>query len=239
MVDAGVTRAPGARMAYVTPSHQFPLGVTLSLKRRFAILDWAKQANAYILEDDYDGEYRFDGRPLAALQGLDVHDSVIYIGTFNNVLFPALRLGYLIVPKALVDAFVATRRSIDASLPRLEQAVLAEFITEGHFTRHIRRMRTLYAERRAALLAAASDLPLELDVPHTGLHLIGWLPTGIDDRAAAVSAANHRVDVLPVSVFAMEAMPRGGLVLGYGSVNQQEIEEGVRRLSAALHAVHQ
>jgi len=239
MVDTGIARAPRARMAYVTPSHQFPLGMTLSLKRRFAILDWAKRANAYILEDDYDGEYRFDGHPLAALQGLDNHDSVIYMGTFSKVLFPALRLGYLIVPTALIDAFLAMRCSIGVGLPRLEQTVLAEFIADGHFTRHIRRMRTLYAERRSALLDAASDLPLELEAPHTGLHLIGWLAAGVNDRAAAKCAAEHGVDVVPVSKLAIEAMPRGGLVLGYGAVNQQEIEEGVRRLSAALRAVYE
>ncbi len=238
VVEAGVARAPEARMAYLTPSHQFPLGMTLSLKRRLAILDWAKRANAYILEDDYDGEYRFDGRPLAALQGLDDHDSVIYIGTFSKVLFPALRIGYLIVPQALVDTFLATRRAIDARLPRLEQAVLAEFIAEEHFTRHIRRMRTLYAERRAALLEAARDLPLELYAPHTGLHLIGWLPPGVDDRAAAACAADQQVDVLPVSMLALEPMPRGALALGYGAVKQHEIQEGVRRLSAALRNVH-
>lgn len=234
MVGAGVARAPDARLAYVTPSHQFPLGMTLSLKRRLALLDWAQRANAYILEDDYDGEYRFDGRPLASLQGLDEHDSVIYIGTFSKVLFPALRLGYLIVPPALVDAFIAVRRSIDVNLPHLEQAVLAEFIAEGHFTRHIRRMRTLYAERRAMLLQAAQDLPLELYAPPTGMYLVGWLPPGVDDRMIAQAAANQGVSVLPISTLALEPLARGGLVLGYAAINQQEIEDGVRRLGMAM-----
>jgi GntR family transcriptional regulator/MocR family aminotransferase len=238
-VEAGIARAAEARMAYVTPSHQFPLGMTMSLTRRCAILDWAKRTGAYIMEDDYDGEYRFDGRPLTALQGLDEHNSVIYVGTFSKVLFPALRLGYLIVPDALVAAFLAMRRSIDVGLPRLEQMVLADFIAEGHFTRHIRRMRTLYAERRTALLEAARDLPLELDVPHTGLHLIGWLPDGVGDRAVALRAAEQGVDVVPLSVLATEALPRGGLALGYGALNQQQIEEGVRRLRLALLALDQ
>lgn len=236
-VDAGIARAPQARMAYVTPSHQFPLGVTMSLKRRLALLDWAKQADATILEDDYDGEYRFDGRPLASLQGLDEHDSALYIGTFSKVLFPALRLGYLILPTTLIDAFLAMRRSMDVNLPSLEQAVLAEFIAEGHFTRHIRRMRTLYAERRSALLEAASGLPLELYAPPTRMHLVGWLPNGVDDRLAAQKAAKQQVRVLPLSMFAMEPLARGGLVLGYAAVNQQEIEEGVGRLAAALDFV--
>lgn len=237
IVAEGIVRAPDARMAYLTPSHQFPLGMTLSLRRRFEILDWAKRAGAYLLEDDYDGEYRFDGRPLASLQGLDEHDSVIYVGTFSKVLFPSLRLGYVIVPQALVSAFLAMRRSIDVNRPQLEQAVLADFIAEGHFTRHIRRMRTLYAERRAALIDAAKDLPLELYAPHTGMHLIGWLPPGVDDRAVAREAARDHIHVLPISSLAVEPLPRGGLVLGYAGVNPQQIEADVERLAAVLTSV--
>lgn len=236
-VEAGIQRAKKARVAYTTPSHQFPLGMTMSLNRRWQILDWARQADAYILEDDYDSEYRFDGRPLATLQSLDNHESVIYIGTFSKVLFPALQNGYLVAPPALVDALVSMRRSMDGQLPRMEQEVLTDFIQEGHFTRHIRRMRTLYAGRRAAMLEAARSLPLELDVPHTGLHMIGWLPPGVDDREAAARAAEQRVDVLPVSTFAMEPLPRGGLVLGYSTLRREEIEEGVRRLAAALRGM--
>jgi GntR family transcriptional regulator/MocR family aminotransferase len=236
-VDAGIALARDARIAYVTPSHQFPLGMSMSLKRRIAILDWARQAKAYILEDDYDSEYRFDGRPLAPLYALDQHDSVIYIGSFSKVLFPGLRVGYVIVPPALVDAFTSSRRAISGHLPRLEQAVLSDFIVEEHFTRHIRRMRTLYAERRAALLEAARGLPLELDVPHTGLHLIGWLPAGVDDQVAAAAAAAHQVDVMPVSTFAMRPLPRGGFALGYGIATPPEIQEGMRRLSAAIHSL--
>jgi GntR family transcriptional regulator/MocR family aminotransferase len=236
-VEEGIARAPDARMVYVTPSHQFPLGMTLSLKRRLAILDWARDANAYILEDDYDGEYRFDGRPIASLQGLDNADSVIYIGTFSKVLFPALRLGYLIVPPSLVNAFLAMRRSIDVNLPHLEQAVLAEFISEGHFTRHIRRMRTLYAERRTALIELANDLPLELYAPHTGMHLVGWLPSHLNDRAIADEAHNHQVGVLPVSLMALEPMQRGGLIIGYASVSEPEMKEGVRRLATVLENI--
>ncbi len=238
MVDAGIARAPKARMAYLTPSHQFPQGMTLSLRRRLAILDWAKQANAYLLEDDYDGEYRYDGRPLASLQGLDEHESVIYLGTFSKVLFPSLRIGYAIVPPALVDAFIAMRRAIDVNPPHLEQAVLAEFIAEGHFTRHLRRMRTLYAERRTSLLEAARDLPLELYAPPTGMHLIGWLPPGVDDQVVAQAAAQRQVRVMPISTLAIEPLARGGLVLGYAAVNQQQIEDAVRQLGEALREVH-
>ncbi|HEX2622917.1 MAG TPA: PLP-dependent aminotransferase family protein, partial [Phototrophicaceae bacterium] len=234
IVEVGIGRAPQARLVYLTPSHQFPLGVTMSLKRRLAILDWAKRTGAYVLEDDYDGEYRFDGRPLASLQGLDDHESAIYIGTLSKVLFPALRLGYVVVPTALVDAFLAMRGAVDVNPPYLEQVVLAEFITEGHFTRHIRRMRMLYGERREALLQAARVLPLDLYAPQTGMHLVGWLPPGIDDRAVAQAAALQNINMLPVSTLAREPLGRGGLVMGYAAVNQREIEEGVRRLGEVL-----
>lgn len=236
-VEAGIKRAADTRLAYLTPSHQFPLGVTMSLTRRLALLDWAKRAGAYILEDDYDSEYRFDGRPLASLQGLDDNESVIYTGTFSKVLFPSLRLGYVIVPPPLVEAFVAMRRATDYSVPYLEQAVLADFINEGHFTRHIRRMRTLYAERRAELIAAVQDLPLEIYAPATGMYLVGWLPEGVDDRTAAQKAREHQVHVLPVSMFAVETTMRGGLVLGYAATNSDDIREGARRLGQALREI--
>ncbi len=166
-------------MAYVTPSHQFPLGVTMSLAQRLSLLEWANEANAWILEDDYDSEYRFSGRPLEALQGLDRTNRVMYLGTFSKVLFLALRLGYLVVPPDLTATFVAVREFVDRHIPILEQMALADFITEGHFTRHIRRMHTRYAERRAALIAAvASELGelLEVHAPEAGMHLVDWLP---------------------------------------------------------------
>jgi GntR family transcriptional regulator / MocR family aminotransferase len=150
------------------------------------------------------------------------------------VLFPALRLGYLIAPPSLVDAFIDMRRAAHGILPRLEQEVLTDFIKEGHFARHIRRMRTLYAERRAALIEALSGLPLELGPAHTGLHLAGWLPDGVNDQAAAAMAASRQVDVLPISRFAIEPVAPGGLAMGYGTLNRQQIEEGVRRLADAF-----
>ncbi len=237
VVDVGIARAPQARLVYLTPSHQFPLGATLSLARRLALLDWAKRADAYILEDDYDSEYRFVGRPLAALQGLDDADRVIYIGTFSKVLFPALRIGYLILPPSLVDAFLAVRRLIDVHPPMLEQSVLAEFITEGHFTRHLRRMRALYAERRAALLEAVRELPLEIHSPEAGIHCIGWLPNGLDDRSVVRQAAAHGLDLWTISDFSLEPLTRQGLLLGYGGFSVPEIKKGVRRLATALRSV--
>lgn len=234
-VQAGIARAADARVAYLTPSHQFPLGVTMSLSRRLALLDWAKRSGGYVLEDDYDSEYRFDGHPLASLQALDASESVIYVGTFSKVLFPSLRLGYVIVPLALVDAFVAMRRAISYTTPYLEQAALADFINQGHFMRHIRRMRTLYAQRRADMIAAAKDLPLEIYAPSTGMYLVGWLNEGLNDRAAARKAAEYQLRVVPVSMFAIEAALRGGLVLGYAAVTRDEIDAGMQRLGRALH----
>lgn len=221
-------------MAYLTPSHQFPLGVTLSLRRRLDLLAWAKRAGAYILEDDYDSEFRFAGRPLAALQGLDDSESVIYVGTFSKVLFPALRLGYVIVPPELIDAFLALRASTDYHPPILEQVALTDFITEGHFTRHIRRMRTLYATRRGMLLDALQDSPLEMDASEAGMHLVGWLPAGVPDQVAAQHATEHQVRVLPISTFVMENQMRGGLVLGYAAVDEGEIRRGAEQLLRAL-----
>ncbi len=239
-VSAGRTRCPRARLAYVTPSHQFPLGVTMSLAQRLALLEWASQADAWVLEDDYDSEYRFSGRPLEALQGLDRSNHVIYLGTFSKVLFPSLRLGYLVVPPDLTDVFVAVRLFVDRHVPILEQMALADFITEGHFTRHIRRMHTVYAERRAVLIAAvASELGemLEVHAPEAGMHLVGRLPPHVDDAKVTQQAAKYGVEVIPVSVFRREPMPREGLVLGYAAVNEQEIREGVHRLALAIRSM--
>jgi len=237
VVEVGIARAPQARLVYLTPSHQFPLGVTLSLKRRIALLDWARRANAYILEDDYDSEYRYTRRPLPALQGLDHDGRVIYIGTFSKVLFPALRLGYLILPPHLVDAFRTVRNLIDTQPPMLEQAVLAEFIEEGHFTRHLRKMRRLYAERRNALLEAAREINLEILAAEAGMHCVGWLPAGMDDLSLVRAAASQEVDLVPVASFSMEAMNRNGILLGYSEYTVEQIQDGVRRLGAAMRSV--
>lgn len=236
-VEAGRKRAPRARLVYITPSHQFPLGVTMSLSRRLALLDWARQANAYILEDDYDSEYRFAGRPLAALQGIDDVGRVIYIGTFSKVLFPALRVGYLILPRPLIDAFLTVRRLIDVHTPVLEQAVLAEFMSAGHLARHLRRMRVLYAERRDALVEAAQKLPLEVHSPAAGMHCIGWLPAGLDETDVVNAAAAHGVSLSTISSFSIEPPARAGVVLGFSEYPVPVIREAMRRLAAALRSV--
>ena len=236
IVQVGIERAPQARLVYLTPSHQFPLGVTMSLARRLELLDWAKHTNAYIIEDDYDSEFRFAARPLAALQGLDVADRVIYIGTFSKVLFPSLRIGYMILPPALVDSFLKVRRMVDIHSPIFEQAVLAAFMSEGHFTRHLRRMRTLYAERRRALLDAASELPLKIDSQAAGIHCVGWLPDGLDDLELASRAGDYDLNLTPISSFCLEPLPRKGFLLGYAGFSEQEIKHGAKRFGDLLRS---
>ena len=239
VVSEGIAREPTARLAYVSPSHQHPLGVTMSLSRRLALLEWAAGANAWILEDDYDSEYRYTSRPLAALQGLDRAGCVIYIGTFSKVMFPGLRLGYMVVPPDLVEAFVSARAIMDRHSPLPEQAVLAEFIGEGHFANHIRRMRALYATRQAALIQSIREYApiIEANPADAGMHLIGWLPLGMDDKIAAEAAATYEIDVAPLSIYRLQAGGRGGLLLGYAALDEATIRDGVQRLAEALRTV--
>jgi len=236
-VAAGIRRAPTARLAYVTPSHQFPLGATLSAARRIELLQWAARTGGWIVEDDYDSEYRYGSRPIAALQGLDTDARVIYVGTFSKVLFPALRLGYLVVPKDLLPAFRAARDALDTCSPMLPQRALHDFIREGHFARHIRRMRVLYAARRAALQAAIRQhLPDALQAmgAEAGMQLTALLPPEVDDVALSRRAAQAGVSVRPLSPCYRGEAKRSGLILGYGSVDEHAIEEGVRRLRRCL-----
>lgn len=238
-VQVGRERYPDARLAAVTPSHQFPLGMTMSLRQRLALLEWANQANAWILEDDYDSEYRYSGRPLEALQGLDRTQRVIYIGTFSKVLFPSLRLGYLVVPPTLIDAFASLHRSVSVHAPILEQIALADFIQDGHLARHIRRMRILYRARRDALVEAIrgelGDI-LQVRVPETGMYLVGWLPQNMNDILVAQQAVDRGLEVYPLSRLFWEPRERrGGLLLGYAAFNEEELHSGVRQLANVLH----
>ena len=238
-VAAGEALEPAARLIYVTPSHQFPLGTTMSLARRLALLEWAGRGGAWVIEDDYDSEYRYEGRPLASLQGLDRDGRVIYIGTFSKVLFPSLRMGYMVVPAGLVGAFTAARAVVGRHSPSVEQAILADFIGEGHFGRHIRRMRALYAERQALLIGAlrreAGDL-VDVGPAPAGIQLAAWLPEGLDDREVAREAAARGVVARPLSFFYAGTPARPGLELGYAAFGEREIREGAARLSAAIRA---
>jgi len=234
-VHAGERLAPRARLAYVTPSHQYPLGVVMSAARRVELLEWAARRDAWVLEDDYDSEYRYSGPPLPALQGLDDAGRVVYVGSFSKVLMPALRLGYMVVPRGLIPAFRAAKDTLDRSAPLAASATVAAFIQEGHFARHLRRTRRAYAERHAALLAQAGTLvgTLSLVGSDAGLHLLGRLPDGIDDVEVAREAFKAGVDVNPLSAYALKPGP-AGLLLGFAAVTPGEIEVGAQRLRQVL-----
>jgi GntR family transcriptional regulator/MocR family aminotransferase len=239
-VGAGERRAPEARLAYVSPSHQFPLGVTLSATRRLELLRWARKARAWVLEDDYDSEYRYASRPLASLQGLDEDGRVVYIGTFSKTLFPGLRLGYVIAPTGTEGAFQAARAAADRHSPSLEQAVLADFIGEGHFVRHVRRMRALYLERRDALrsaLARRLDGMLELGPAEAGMHVLGWLAAGVDDARASAALAEAGVEAPPLSRYALRPLQRGGLLLGYAGFSDRALQAAVDRAAPVLERI--
>jgi GntR family transcriptional regulator/MocR family aminotransferase len=239
-VGAGVAACAQARMVYVTPSHQYPTGVTMSVARRLALLEWAHRANAWILEDDYDSEYRYHGHPLAALQGLDGAGSenrVLYTGTFSKVLYPGLRLGYLVAPTALVEPFTQALYLAHRYLSVFDQAVLTDFINAGHFARHIRRMRGLYARRQARLIAAINaELAdyMTVNPAPAGLHLAGWLRPGLDDQQVAQLAAAQGVEVAPISGYTLAPPTRHGLVLGYAMLDDAQITAGVQALRRAL-----
>ncbi len=237
-VDAGRQLAPEAPLAIVTPSHQFPTGVTMTLDRRLALLEWSRKTGAWIVEDDYDSEYRFSERPLEALHGLDRAERVLYIGTFSKVLFPFLRLGYLVAPAELLTGLKATLRFQAGHLPLLGQLALADFLSEGYFTRHVRKMRQFYRERCNTLVEALRQelgQSVEVTVPAAGMHLAVWLPAGVNAQAVARRAAEYALHILPISQFSQRSLPRDGLLLGFASASPQELRAGVHTLALALN----
>ncbi len=231
------SRAKNIRLVYVTPAHQYPLGVTMSAGRRMELLKWTRGNDAVILEDDYDSEYRYAGRPMPALQGLDVQGVVIFTGSFSKVLFPSLRLGYLVVPPDLVDHVAAIKSLTSRHAPVLEQAVLTDFITGGHFARHIRRMREVYAERLHALMSGAQKhLGGLLDIPpiEGGLQTVGWLNPGTDACRVARAAADRGVEVVALNEFCLGGQLRQGLQIGFAAVDLKEIERGLVELAKVI-----
>jgi GntR family transcriptional regulator/MocR family aminotransferase len=238
-VGAGARLAGDARLAYVTPSHQYPLGVPMSLPRRLALLGWASRAGAWVIEDDYDSEFRYGARPVPCLHGLDVDGRVIYVGSFSKTLFPALRLGFLVVPPDLRDGLVAARAAADQHPPVLDQAVLADFIGEGHFARHVRRMRVAYRERLEAITDAAARFcggALRLRPTRTGLHAIADLDGAAAARVSREAAARG-VEATPLAAyFAGRGKPPNALVLGFAAVRPEAARRGMERLAAALDA---
>ena len=227
------------RLIYVTPGHQFPLGTTMTLARRLQLLERARRSGAVIFEDDYDSEYRYSGRPIPALQGLDGRGLVLYAGSFSKVLFPALRLGYMVIPAELLHHFEATLSLTVRHAPLLEQLVLTDFITEGHFGRHLRRMREVYAERLSVLLEEArSKLAgmLEMSNIEAGLQTTGRLCGGMRSGPVVVAAARRGVDITPVGVYTRGEVTEEALQFGFAAVDPTEIRRGIRELAGVLEA---
>lgn len=239
-VEQGVAQYPGAKLAYVTPSHQYPLGVTMSLERRMALIAWATQHKAWIVEDDYDSEYRYAGPVLASLQSLDRSGSVLYIGTLSKILFPGLRLGYLVVPPNLVDAFRRGKAAMDRCTAQMPQVVLADFIAGGHFHRHIKRTHALYDERRAVLVEAlqrALGQQVAIGPSNAGLQLALAFQSTMDDQAFADRAAAKGIEVRALSTFYLDHATQArasGLLLGYSCVAPADIRKGVATLRGLL-----
>lgn len=237
VVAHGLRQAPDFRLAFVTPMHQQPLGVTMSLERRLALLRAAEAAGAVVIEDDYDGEFHYGKRPLPTLKSIDTSGVVLYVGTFSKTMFPALRLGFLVLPPSLVDLFANVVSAFLQGVPANLQVVLADFIDQGHFATHIRRMRRIYAERHQALQAAAETrLGGLLDVVPTdsGLHTIGRLPSGLCERAVSHAAAERRVTAAPIGRFAVGPISTRGLVLGFSGTTPEQIVAGVETLGEVL-----
>jgi GntR family transcriptional regulator/MocR family aminotransferase len=239
-LDVGALEALGARVraAYVTPSHQYPLGPSLTASRRLALLDWARRRDAWVIEDDYDSEYRYVSRPLGALQGMSADARVIYLGTFSKVLFPALRVGYVVVPPALWDAFTAAREALDLFSPTLYQLALADFLAEGHFARHLRRMRGVYLRRRDALLDGLARHCAGVLAVHNadaGLHVATTLPDGVDDEGVVRRLEARRLTASALSRCYLGAERRTGLLLGFGGFTEGRIAYAARALGEVLH----
>ena len=225
-----------ARALFLTPSHQFPTGSVLPIARRLAVLDWASHCGAIVVEDDYDGEFRYDGQPLESMQSLDAGGRVIYVGTFSRTIFPALRIGYLVVPRALVDVFATAKWLADRHSPSLDQRVLAEFIGTGAYELYLRRLRRSLAARRNALLDAVTAAwggEMRMTGVGSGAHVVLWPGGDFDERSAVRAAAAENVGVYPVSPYYL-GEARGGLLLGYSQLSTDEIGEGIRRLAMTL-----
>jgi len=226
-----------ARLVYISPSNQFPLGVTMSLKRRLELIQWAEENSSWIVEDDYDSEFRYSGSPVMSLQGIDRSERVIYIGTFSKVLFPALRLGYMVVPERLVEPVHTLRAHADRGSPIFEQIVLHDFIEQGHFARHIRRMKKIYLDRRNAMIEAMDKHLKGLLKPSSGeagLHIVTWLPEGVDDREVSELLKSAGYDVPALSGYFINPPKRGGLLFGFTALDASEMDKAFETIAPII-----
>lgn len=238
-VAAGIARAPNARCAIVAPAHQFPMGVAMSLARRLQLLDWAVRADAWILEDDFDGEFRYHGRPLPALKSLDRSGRVFYTGTFSKTLFPGVRLGYLVVPPSELERFRDLMRYLDGGRSALEQAVTAEFLSEGHFARHIKKMRSAYRSRRAALadaLAMCFGAEARIEQGTGGLHLLLRVEGGLGSLADIAWNSGKALGAIPMRVLTDRPDMQNGLLVGFCNVPERQAAALARQLHDVVRA---
>jgi GntR family transcriptional regulator/MocR family aminotransferase len=235
-VSTGVQRSPRARLALVTPTFQWPMGMPMTLSRRLALLIWAREVNGWIVEYDTDGWFWWSGRAVPALQSQDLWERTVYCGNFAATLFPGINLSFLVVPRRLLRPFTAQLRS-DGLAAAVEQAVLADFLATGHFARHLRRMRIVYGKRRREMIEEINRLlrgTLRVQPSRGGLRIVAWLPSLVDDKAASDLCAEHGVDARPMSRYRIGATSRGALILGFAAVNEDEITAGISRMAAAL-----
>ncbi len=239
-VAAGLAAAADFRMALVTPSHQHPTAITLSLERRLSLLRAAEAAGAMIVEDDYDGEFYYRGRPPPALKSLDTRGVVVYVGTFSKTLFPALRIGYMVVPPSLVDVFDKITHAFLQGNPSNLQAVVADFIDSGDFSTHVRRMSTVYAERHDTLCDRADEELrgyLQLSRPHSGLNTVGWLRQGLDEAQVVAAAAAQGVTVAGVNRYCLTPVQQSGVTMGFSGFSSRDIKAGVLSLRKAFESL--
>lgn len=237
-VEYGILHANRARAAFVTPTHQYPMSITMSPARRIQLLSWAARNGAWIVEDDYDSEFRYGSNPLASLQQLDTGERVIYVGTFTKVMFPTLRLGFAVIPADLVATFLDVRNSVDTvSTPVLQQMAMTDFIREGHFARHIKKMRAVYMERRQAMVQAIREHAagvLEVAGDEAGLYVLALLPPGVDDREVTRRAEEIALPVGPLSSCHAGRPERGGLMMSYADVSPREIPARISALRSII-----
>ncbi len=239
-IEYSAGKYPKPNFIYTTPSHQFPLGSIMSIARRLKLLEFANKNNAWIVEDDYDSEFRYTGSPLPSLQGMDKFNRVIYIGTFSKVMFPGLRLGYLVLPDAqMVNPFAVAKSIADRQSPIFDQIVLSKFIEEGHFTKHIRKMRMLYKERQEFLIdelkKETGDL-LEVKPSDAGMHIVAWLPDNSSDKKISAVALENDLVVYPLSEYVLKFKRRPGLIIGYTAFEKDKLKIGVRKLKQILNS---
>ncbi|MDC9623451.1 PLP-dependent aminotransferase family protein [Xenorhabdus sp. XENO-7] len=233
-VSYGAANHPDARLVYTSPSHQFPLGTTLTLSRRLALLDWANQHNAWIFEDDYNSEFRYFSKPIQALQGLDTTQRVIYAGTFSKMMYPGLRIGFLVVPEPLINAFTMMKYYSDTHSGYLEQAVLAHFIQEGHYARHVRRVRKICYERQTALFDAINRyLPhvFDMNITDSGIHMVCRLKDGFNEEEIITHCRQLNLGAQPLSRYCIHSFSDKAILFGYAAHTPTEINENIKRLA--------